>query len=147
MSEQKNTVDDKNKKELSWGEKIAEQIAGDNEMVKGAIKFLTHPLVICTGGIAILFWLFKGKEQKDKMENLKKENEELQEQLNGLEEKFGALKEKHQKLRSRSFMPEDDDEDERNDSMSGRYERSKKRENRHENLPARRGRYRSSYLD
>ena len=84
--------DDKNKKELSWGEKIAEQIAGDNEMVKGAIKFLTHPLVLCTGGIAILFWLFKGKEQKDIMEKLQKENEQMKETLKGIEKEISELK-------------------------------------------------------
>ena len=92
MSEQKNTVDDKNKKELSWGEKIAEQIAGDNEMLKGAIKFLAHPLVLCTGGILILFWLFKGDEQKKLIEKLQKENEKLNEVLKGIEKEILELK-------------------------------------------------------
>jgi uncharacterized protein HemX len=84
--------DDKNKKELSWGERMAEQIAGDNEMMKGAIKFLTHPLVLFTGGIAILFWLFKGKEQKDIMEKLQKENEEMKQTLKGIEKEISELK-------------------------------------------------------
>jgi hypothetical protein len=92
--EKKETImpEDKNKKIQSWGEKIAEQIAGDNEMVKGAIKFLTHPLVLCTGGIAILFWLFKGKEQKDLMEKLQKENEQMKETLKGIQKEISELK-------------------------------------------------------
>ena len=100
MSTQNNTSQEKKEtatpdsktKAQSWGEKMAEQIAGDNEMVKGAIKFLTHPLVLCTGGIAILFWLFKGKEQKNLMEKLEKENEEIKETLKEIEKEISELK-------------------------------------------------------
>jgi hypothetical protein len=90
--QQSQKLDDKNKKELSWGEKLADQIAGDNEMLKGAIKFLAHPLVLCTGGILILFWLFKGDEQKKLIEKLQRENEKLNEAVKGIEKEILELK-------------------------------------------------------
>lgn len=151
MSEQKNNTEEKkeNKKadeqKKNWGERIAEQVAGDNELLKNAIKLLAHPIVLIGGLIALLYWLFNSKEKKAKLENLEKENKELKEELNGLTENFHALKDKHRSLRSRFFMKEDEDEQE--DSLNGYYGRKEKKESYSQNRHAGRNRYRSSYLD
>ncbi len=108
MSTQNNTTqekkeiikpDDKNKKELSWGEKIAEQVAGDNEMLKSAIKFVTHPLMMFGGMLAFFYWLFKDKGQKEDIDKLKIKNKRTREHLEGLEKKFDEMKDSHDKLK------------------------------------------------
>lgn len=126
--------DDKNKKEQSWGDKMADQIAGDNEMLKGAIKFLAHPLVLCTGGILILFWLFKGDEQKKLIEKLQKENEKLSEALKGIKKEISELKAEQKNIQLKlSEAPKE------NTPLLGTGQRQK-------NLsPARR--YTNAYLD
>ncbi len=91
--------DDKNKKELSWGEKLAEQIAGDNEMLKNAIKFVTHPLMMFGGLLAFFYWLFKDKGQKEAIDKLKSRNKKMREHLEGLEKKFEELKTEQEKLK------------------------------------------------
>lgn len=108
MSEQNNTTqekkeiikpDDKNKKELSWGEKLAGQIAGDNEMLKNAIKFVTHPLMMFGGMLAFFYWLFKDKGQKEAIDKLKSKNKKMREHLEGLEKKFDEMKAEHGMLK------------------------------------------------
>lgn len=90
--------DDKNK-EMDWREKIAVNIAGDNEMLKNAIRFITHPIVMFGGMLAFFYWLFKEKGQKEEIEKLLKANEVIDEKLKGIEKRFDELKTSHDKLK------------------------------------------------
>jgi hypothetical protein len=89
----------KTEKEKTWQEKIAEQVGGDNEMMKSLIKFITHPLVLVGGMLAFFYWLFKDKGQKEEIDKLKKENEAMKESLKGIEKKFDEMKISYEKLR------------------------------------------------
>lgn len=88
---------DKNK-EMNWREKIAHSIAGDNEMMNNAIKFITHPIVMFGGMLAFFYWLFKDKGQKEEIEKLQKENETVKKAFEGLEKQLGKLKTSQTKL-------------------------------------------------
>ncbi len=90
--------DDKNK-EMDWREKIANNSAGDNEMMKNAIKFITHPIIMFGGILGFFYWLFKDKDQKGEIEKLQKENDERKKALEGLEKKHSELKTDHEKLK------------------------------------------------
>jgi hypothetical protein len=105
MSEQNKNTEEKKanqsgktEKEKTWQEKIAEQVGGDNEMMKSLIKFITHPLVLVGGMLAFFYWLFKDKGQKEEIEKLKKENEAMKEPLRGIERKFDEMKASYEKL-------------------------------------------------
>lgn len=98
-TEEKKQQSSKTEKEKSWQEKIAEQIGGDNEMMKSVIKFITHPLVLVGGMLAFFYWLFKDKGQKEEIDKLKKENEAVRESLKGIERKFDDLKTSYEKLK------------------------------------------------
>lgn len=92
------------KKEKSWGEQLAENIAGDNEMMKNVIKFLAHPVVLFTGGFAILWWIMKDKERKTVIEQIEKENRGMKEKLEKLEKRFLEL-EKNNEMIKQQLLP------------------------------------------
>ena len=150
MSEEKsNTQEKKQDEKQSWGEKIAGQIAGDNELLKSAITMVTHPIVLIGGLIALMFWLFNGKEKKEKVEKLEKENQQMKEELKGLSDEFDKLKERHSALRSRFFLNADGQDEEEGGQRNGEYlsGREERRENAYERRFLHKNRYRSAYLD
>lgn len=79
--------------EKSGWEKAAENITGNNEVMKGVMKFLLSPvtLIICAG--AVIYFYFKNREQKKEIERLKEENTKLLNEKRSIEEKA----EKHKK--------------------------------------------------
>jgi archaellum component FlaC len=85
------------KKEKSWHIQLAEQIAGDNEMLKNLIKAITHPIVLFGGMVGFFYWMFSG--QKKEVEKFKEENKEMKENLKKVEKKLDELKTDYEKLK------------------------------------------------
>lgn len=75
-----------------WWEHLAGTIPEDKEEQRKWFRWLTNPLVIVTGLIALGYWWFSKKQKHYAI--LEKENEGLKSELSWLKKKYKKLKKK-----------------------------------------------------
>jgi len=83
------------KTEKTWHETLIDSIAGNTELLKNLIAFLSNPFILAGGMVAFVCWIFKSKEDK---ENLHFQNEELRFELGVLHKKYKKIKKKYKRM-------------------------------------------------